>query len=253
MNARNKLLIVVVIIIATHLLGCYRDGSIDATGRSDIFKIVRDSVPYALTGDPMLDYVWEKDSDQYGRKLFLYQTDIKMSTNDLDIWVICQKTNGDRSFYYEDFCYYVCEKDSPILDKELALLKERNDWEKPLDNTKMASVTFGNEENSRGYEYYLQFEEGEKLKEIIRNTVDCPKNTYIYLDGLGCDSNGKGVVFVIICQTDNNGVIGLAEARYLLRYDMENPTELSDFMSIEKGYNHQELIHNFRTGGALSP
>lgn len=244
---RKHAVIMLLFFLSTCLNACYREGSIDATGRSDIHHIVVNSVPYVLQGDRMLDYVWYKETDAYGRELFLYQTELYMSTIDLDIWVICQKTEKNQTYYYEDFCYYVCQEGTQISDTELALLKKQNDWGKPLDEERMTSVYCGesNAEN-RNYEYYLQFEKGDKLKESIRESFEISESSYIYLDGLGCDAQGNAIVFVLIKQSQNKMVSEVVEGRYLVRYDSDLTPSMIDYISVNEGFNLQELIHGFR-------
>ena len=103
------------------LSACSRKGSISDTGRSDIHKIVLNGVPYAFTGDEMLDYVWYQETDAYGRELFLYQSELHAIAGRQDIYVISQKTEGDMVYYYEDFFYLTYPNGGTISEADMQL------------------------------------------------------------------------------------------------------------------------------------
>lgn len=50
------------------------------------------------------------------------------------VYVICQQYDAESVYFYEDCCYmYASDGES-----ELQMLKDKNDWDKPLDYSKMA-------------------------------------------------------------------------------------------------------------------
>lgn len=146
------------------LSACARRGSIADSGRDDIYNMVGNGVPYAGYGDYKLDYVWHKETDAYGRELFLYQSELYAIDGRQDIWVISQKTEGDYVYYYEDFFYITCPNSGEISQADLSILKEKNDWNKPLEQAKMVGLRYKNKEYQR-LDYYFQLEEGDKIKD----------------------------------------------------------------------------------------
>jgi len=232
-----KILLCVFLIIC--IGACSRRGSITQTGRSDVQRIVINSVPYVQLGDETLDLIWLKETDQYGRELFHYET------GKWDIWVICQKSENEYVYYYEDDCYYVSENDIPIPDNKLTQLKLQNDWNKPLDNSKMTSVCFEKRKQETMYEFALQSTQGDYIEEDVRKMFKIQNHAQIFLDGIGSDFNGNAIIFVwTTVLKDGNHEI---EKCYLTRYNIQqsNPV-MMDYVIMNKGVNQQELIRAFR-------
>lgn len=74
-----------------------------------------------------------KENDSYGRTLFYYWENSSFSTHSI---LICQKAEGDYVFYYED-CNFISKGENNFTDEEINKLKEANDWNKELDESKM--------------------------------------------------------------------------------------------------------------------
>ena len=86
-----------------------------------------------LKGDSYECIVLEEDSQ--GRIMYTYTAHSIITEEKEQAVVICQKRDKDAVYYYEDVCYLLKEWNSD----DLAHFKEKNDWEKPLDNSKMVS------------------------------------------------------------------------------------------------------------------
>lgn len=248
----KRLFLAILLFITTiSFSSCYEENSVAETDRRDIYRIITVSVPYVCRGDMTFDTVTYKETDAYGRELFLYRKDLYMSSDTLDIWVICQKTVEEQTYYYQDYCYYVCQVGYDISAAELVRLKERNDWGKPLDETKMASIYCGEEySENRDFEYYLQFEKGDTIKDDMRSEFDAPTDSYIYLDGIGSDAQGNAIIFVLITEKKNGTLADKAIARYLVRYD-KNLQTMINYISVSDSFNLQDQIHGFRSCSAM--
>jgi hypothetical protein len=73
------------------------------------------------------------EQDSQGRIMYTYTAHSIITEKKEQVVVICQKRDNDAVYYYQDICYLLKEWTSD----DLALLKEKNDWEKPLDDSKM--------------------------------------------------------------------------------------------------------------------
>ena len=60
--------------------------------------------------------------------------------NSLSVLAICQTYSENYSYYYDNY-NFVYLKDGNITDSDLTRLKEWNDWDKPLDASKITRVT----------------------------------------------------------------------------------------------------------------
>ena len=239
----KRMFFLFLLLFAIFLNACSREGSISETGRSDIHQIVLNGVPYAHKGDEMLDFVWYKETDSYGRELFLYQSELLAISGRQDIYVISQKTEGGKVYYYEDFFYLTYPDGGTISEADLLLLKERNDWDKPLDKSKMIGIYY-EKENVYQQPDYRFHKEGERIKAFFRNEFMLPDEYRVVLDGLGSDADDS-VIFLVLTQKGNTyaDVVG----RYLARIDQDLNPDSIEYITIEEGFNLQELVHAFRT------
>lgn len=71
------------------------------------------------------------EEDQYGRVLFEYTTKSCITNEKETSLVLCQMADSDYVYFYEDVCYDFSEQ-------EISDLKTANDWNCPLDSTKMS-------------------------------------------------------------------------------------------------------------------
>jgi hypothetical protein len=76
------------------------------------------------------------ERDSYGRTLNQYTYKNYITDTMQTVFVICQMVDEDEEYiyYYEDINYLV----EVYTEEELNQLKQENDWEKPLDESKMS-------------------------------------------------------------------------------------------------------------------
>ena len=76
------------------------------------------------------------EKDNQGRTLFEYGHINTITNNPIDVLSICQVNDYDNEYvyFYEDIHFLICPYDKD----DLELLKQRNDWNKPLDYSKMS-------------------------------------------------------------------------------------------------------------------
>ena len=74
------------------------------------------------------------EEDSQGRILYEYTTKNLISGNEDTALVICQKIDDESVFYYEDVCFLL----SGYSAQDVEQLKEANDWNAPLDESKLS-------------------------------------------------------------------------------------------------------------------
>ena len=104
--------------------------------------------------------MWIVETDAQGRKLIKYKMFNEITRWMTNAYVICQKTEKNKTFFYEDICYLFeprnempesgeFESDSAdnyvddfetvsVSDEEMAAFKAQNDWNMPLNEEKMS-------------------------------------------------------------------------------------------------------------------
>ena len=129
----------------------YKRGTLGETKYYEAQAVLCAGVPYFMdlkTDADRFDKVKVLDEDLYGRKLYEYICTSKFHWKQIKILIICQKTERNQVFYYEDYCYIlsIWEEDvsssTDCTDEDTRVLKERNDWDKPLDDKKMRCVQY---------------------------------------------------------------------------------------------------------------
>ena len=131
------------VIAAMLLCSCdagYNRRSAGASGYSHEICVIQNNVPYTGGIDLRLDSIELLDTDKYGRNLFFY----RMTLSSLGILLVIQNTDEQEMYYYEDECYLLRKNaTSPeaFSDKDINQIKERNDWDQPLEYDRMCSLS----------------------------------------------------------------------------------------------------------------
>ena len=133
---KKRILVIVVIFIVALLFSCKQNVT-----ENDVLAICSSfAVPGMnisdMKGSPYTVNVIEKDS--YGRILFEHESINTICSSMRKVYVICQKYNENYIYYYEDICYIF---DNGNVD--LTLLKEQNDWNCPLEESKLSERKYG--------------------------------------------------------------------------------------------------------------
>ena len=126
----------------------------------DLFSVAAYNVLGGDTHDNTKTKIIEKDD--YGRTLFyfyfrnLFFTDIASANGHMTGLCICQHSEDKLVYYYEDVCAQVTSGDcSELKYFDVEKLKHDNDWNKPLDYSKMTTRKYV-PDNSTGRTYDLR-------------------------------------------------------------------------------------------------
>ena len=125
---KKILCLLVLVVIMLNSCGIYiEDGPLIMTGS----YAVPGMVVYTLKGLGADCNILEKD--QYGRVLFEYEHKNIITQKREKAIVIVQKYTNNEVYFYEDICYLI----EAYQQFDIDTLKEQNDWDKPLDDSKM--------------------------------------------------------------------------------------------------------------------
>jgi len=207
------------VLIATLACGCdagYSRSSAGESGFDNALSVIQMGVPYISGMDLRLDSIKLLETDEYGRTLFYYS----MGQSRMGALLIVQKTADPLVYYYEDDCYIVRESantQDSFDSEDMLLLKERNDWNKPL-----------NDENMRSADYSIpadheNVENAREICEVLRGalTRQYPEKTWesvqIDLNGLEDYENCGQVMLVRVHHANNSEA-----ENYLVLYNAGN-------------------------------
>ena len=149
------------------------------------------AVPGIFSGIRTYWDVIEKDAQ--GRELFEIVEDNAFMDEAYEmVYVICQKYDDDYVYYYEDSAHMLKSSKTDSIEA----LKERNDWGKPLDESKMSrrTATFT-------FDMTIIVDDGldnDKVKDVLSQELGTTSDAivHIYFDDM--DPNGLVLYDVLI-------------------------------------------------------
>lgn len=226
-------MIIIALVVIFSFSGCYRDKSLGQSGLYDVAQIVETAIPYGYTWNAAFDEVELLETDQYGRKLYHYRSFQKN-----EFILICQKTESPLAYYYEDACYDLhTAQITGFTNTEIEDLKAMNDWDQPLDTSKMRSVDY--------VDPIEDIHNRANTEKVIKETLGRETDNYdISLDGLETDINGDQIIFVVVSDTANpnqNDELYLV----LYKYDETDPRTVAS-RQLDIGTDYRTSIIAFK-------
>lgn len=178
--------LVLILIVSLFLSSCYPSDTVGRTGYYQAYDIVRTSVPFAMDGanDASRAKVFLKETDTYGRQLFVYRTYSTFLQKSLDIWVVCQKTDSAYAYYYSNIHYLLVPRETTPSENMLANLKQENDWGEALRTDKMSKIRYVYTDGA--VRYYS--EDDEALLSALTERLELTEGQKIMIDKL--ETNG---------------------------------------------------------------
>ena len=146
----------------------------------------------------------ELERDAYGRILFCYEAPSLLTGEKIKAIVISQALDDHDVYYYEDMCYYMGD----ATEEKTNVLKEQNDWGKPL-NSKMARkrafhVTFDL--------YFRPSDSGfdqEKAQKTLEEFFELAPGQQLSICGVDTDAaNEHELIYCRVSQSDGTGASG---------------------------------------------
>ena len=186
------------------------------------------------------------DTDSFGRVLFSYtQIYLPGELSDcagLCAYVICQQSDREFSYYYEDICFIAAPSWETFAADDIEQLKEANDWEQELEPALMAKQKRARRDGVKRYDA-----EG-CPSEIAHMQRDEIVNSDMF-DTVGgkCDVDQAGkTLFFFRAYKKGRSPEEFSSAYYMIlnadgTYDPENY-----FIEVPDIFNYQELLHELK-------
>ncbi len=154
------------------------------------------------------------EKDQYNRVLFevrfweegihsfYFQKPLEHAQ--LYAYAVSQKSDVDHVYYYEDECWTVFEKAEDFTEAEVIALKERNDWDKPIEESRLSSRSIIRRGQAKIDSDWL-YENGAAVlntKNSITSGIILNEGDYLHSSWLDLDVNGKSLFIIWIVHKD---------------------------------------------------
>ena len=177
---------------------------------------------FDLKGDSFSCKIIETDS--YNRTLFAYEAFNHIENVLKTYLVICQQATSKNVLFYEDICYISYTEETELISE----LKNNNDWEKPLNQSKMAErpISVSNDlvlQINTKTDLYTIRDKFRKLQGLSNENV---------LDSVVIDVNEDGQLLTVIWLAEKNGTqkyLVMCDTDYLIQW-----TPINDGSSFEK-------------------
>lgn len=230
-----SLLILTIMLVCT---GCPLE-NVFLSSHQEAFHLVNAEVPVADHMGKLTDRVKKLGEDEYGRCLYSYKTtSVALNHEFIEIYIISQNETKDKIYYYPDYCYIVRIRDEgSFSEEEIAALKERNDWGKPLNEDKMRTIP------------------NHDLDHVQFRDLDAALYDYLGLDGKNCipyahcmkinDANQQMFICLVRRETTEEGQKPVTN--YLVVYQTDRYPHIVAIEEFEPSLDCQDAMHEFRT------
>lgn len=167
------------------------------------------------------------ETDKYGRIMFSYSAPNFITEQKETAIVICQKNTNDFVYFYEDICYEIVQNEN----MDFQNLKERNDWNRPLNSRKM---TYRN--NKVSFDNFIIAEtifDIKKIKNICckKLGIYSPEIAEICIDDIQPDDTAIFYLKVISNGNEKQYFVRVAKEYKVSFYEVND-----DFYEVFEGY-----------------
>jgi len=177
------------------------------------------------------------EQDSKGRVMFAFTSRVSRIDDKSGLYsiMICQKTDSKYSYYYPDYHFVVAHKKEEITKEEIAVLKNKNDWDKDIDESKVTKVRIARskKQNNSG---------GSRKEKIFKDKVDF-KNETIAFVGLGTDKDNRWLYYAEILDKEHNYNYKRA---YMIILNEDYSYKDSYLQQVDDVWNYQEQLKKFK-------
>ena len=241
-------LILLAIILAS-LVGCkglynyyFKDGDILDT---DANITMGTYVPTTKLYDYRGVYSRDLETDEYGRKLIVVSLNNSLLYDTVTVAVMIIQKSDRKVHYYDDVFYFIHKSDaitfdnfekSEISNEKIEALKTANDWQKPLNNSKMISrdnaLTLG------GYVDKDILLHDEKIIKKVSKAIGVEQLSLRFIDYDENEWMQKLMLYIAYVKNSENNYTAylvITDAKYNFKYE-----------KLENIYDYNEQVRNFK-------
>ena len=189
--------------------------------------------------------------DDQGRTLFSYENHgTSYLYENFYSLIICQKSDDKYAYYYPDYNFIITETKSEMTDEKIEEIKEKNDWNKEINDEKMIKTKVKRIKDDYTFKTMRINEFRDMIFEVFKKKNDnygqiC-SITYFLSDAY--DRH----IFLVIIEAKNEESVSLSwKEQYIGSYVvMINSDEIFDkdngIMELVNHYNYQDQLKAFK-------
>ncbi len=247
----RALMVVLLTLCILMVSGCekimYRKGTLGYTGYYEAYEIAVADVPFfADLGDDSskFDQVRIVEQDAFGRTLYEYRSGAYLPNQNSDLvsLIICQKSSDSYAYYYEDYSYISrLDVDDDFSEAQIDAFKTANDWNRPIDNSKLSSVCYDGENHRDAYAKLREIPK--EFTERVALAISEYENIQISAEDIYTPYKDAQVtslgdrLYIAECGREN-------ESRYyLVMYNERTETSVTALKPLDFSLSCQDTIH----------
>jgi len=175
------------------------------------------------------------EQDSKGRIMFAFTSKWANIDEKIGLYsvMICQKTDSKYSYFYPDYHFVTAHTKEEISEDEITALKNRNDWNKDIDESKMTKVRISRRKK-------LNSVAGSREKKVLENVVDFDNETVVF-GGLGTDKDNRWLYYVWVDDKDHK-----YKRSYMLILNEDYTYESTYLQQIDDVWNYQDQLKEFK-------
>lgn len=202
-------------------------GSVRNKRQSEVYSVAYYSVPFA-SSDDRWDTAEKIETDSFGRELYFYCSG---STNS---YIIIQKYDKSYAYYYDDYCYIFSRSPEKPSKSEIKLLKQRNNWNKKLNEDKMIRVPNSFKQSS--------WSDKGQYESLFKKYANIDESVKLFKDRFSTSEDGQLYIFREYSKVNDEYIFGNA---YVVIFDWND--NIKSYMTIEGDITKcQDQIHQFK-------
>ena len=177
------------------------------------------------------------ERDEFGRILYRYSDMSQFYPKITYTYIICQKLVKDYAYCYPDICFEIVNKGEKLSNDRLDELKARNDWNKPLDESKELFDT-GSLSECDVYKKYIGIDELQEvfLSQVKEADVDYSTGTIMRID-----EDGKILAVMLLRKKSNSSFSWTNKEQHVYFMILDKDHKL-----IEGGLAEVDDIYDYR-------
>ncbi len=196
----------------------------------------------------------------FGRKAFYYK-DYGNKDTRLYAYAVCQQYDDQFVYYYDDVCFAVFQDEADFTPENQERLKGINDWNTPLDYSRMIKKEILPEESegrklpylSIGYDRAQEIRDSRAI-EAFKKTISVADNEQVYTDVLDIDSQNQLLITVTVLQRKSFDKIDIESIHsYFMIYDTNNASQTAPIIEVENAKSYADQLSAFKSQYGWNP
>lgn len=189
----------------------------------------------------------------FGRKAFYYK-DYGNDSARLYAYAVCQQYDDQFVYYYEDVCFAVFQDQAAFTLEQKDSLKETNDWNMPLDYSRMTKKSILPKESegrklpylSIWYDRAAEIQDSQSIQ-AFKKTITVVDNEQVYTNILDIDSQERLLIIVTVLQRESFDKIDIESIHsYFMIYDTHDISKTVPIMEIESAKTFSAQLTAFK-------